>query len=270
MPNLLLGVLFAAVQPELGSLRPQPVPFVRILEPDGTISDLRVKTAGKAFALHLDPAATDSLVAIAFHPFRSWEQWRTDERGIAALQRDLGKGPAIFFVNRDGEAVFEASVRIDAATLASILESCALAPVSNANDYYSGPARLRARMDGIDAPLEFASVRCSNCHGVDGAGIPRGAIPAPNIRQPNAVERRSSSGARWSYDASGFCTALRKGVDGSGRILEPGMPRYDLTDSQCRMLWDYVTRLPGADPVSSGTSTMRQVSAPTRTTAHAK
>lgn len=260
MTNLLLGVLFAAVQPELGSLRPQPIPSARILEADGSISGLRGKTAGKAFVLRLDAGAEAPTVSIAFQPDLNWQRWRTDERGIAALQQDFGEPSTVYFVNRDGEAVFKAGTRLDAATMKSILDYCAMTPVSKARDYYSGPARMRARLDGIDALLEPSSVRCSNCHGVDAGGIPRGVIKGTNIRSSSLGNRRSASGASWSYDASSFCTAVRKGIDGSGRILEPGMPRYDITDAQCQLLWNYVTALPGGSGLlvsgaSFGTST---------------
>lgn len=245
MTDLLLGVLFAAVQPELGSLRPQPIPDARILEADGSVSSFRGKTAGKAFVLRIDPDTAAPAVSVALHPDLNWQRWRADERGIAALIRDLGEPNSVYFINRDGEAVFKAGARLDSATMKSILDYCAMAPVSKARDYYSGPARMRAHLDGIDALLEPSSVRCSNCHGVDAGGIPLGVIKGTNIHSASLGNRRSASGASWSYDGASFCTAVRKGIDGSGRILEPGMPRYDITDSQCRSLWNYVTALPG-------------------------
>lgn len=245
MTEMLLGVLFAAVQPELGSLRPFPIPEARILEADGSISSLRGRTAGKAFLLRIDASAEPPAVSVAFHPDLNWHRWRTDQRGIAALAQDLGEPATIYFVNRDGEAVFKAGARLDAAAMKSILDYCALTPASKPRDYYSGPARMRARLQGFDALLEPSSVRCSNCHGVDGGGIPRGVIKGTNIRSASLGNRRSASGAPWSYDAGSFCTAVRRGIDGSGRILEPGMPRYDITDEQCRSLWNYVTADPG-------------------------
>lgn len=264
MISLLLGVLFATAPAELEPLRPQPLPPVRILESDGSISDLRVKTAGQGFAFRLAPPGADPAVSVIFHPDRVWRQWRTDARGHAALQLDFGEPATVYFVNRDGEVVFQAGLQLDAPTFEAILRACATSKVSASRDYYSGPGRMRARLEGIDAPLEFASVRCSNCHGADGSGIPRGASKGTDIRPAALGGRRSASGALWSYDEAGFCAAVRTGIDGSGRSLDPAMPRYEITRSQCKMLWEYVSQL------SSGTSTMRHASAPASTTAHAK
>ncbi len=96
MTPILLGVLFAAVQPELGSLRPQPLPPVRIIDPGGSISDLRDRVAGKAAELRF----TATVISIRFHPDKVWREWQTDAKGIAAVERDLGGASASYFVNR--------------------------------------------------------------------------------------------------------------------------------------------------------------------------
>ena len=55
----------------------------------------------------------------------------------------------------------------------------------------------------------------------------------------DAVRRRSGPPSR--YDAGSLCTMLRTGVDPAHVIILRTMPRYDITDADCRALWLHLT-----------------------------
>lgn len=84
-----------------------------------------------------------------------------------------------------------------------------------------------------------ARFACHTCHGRDGRGGVEGNVPAiagDALRVPTDL--------RPAYDFDAFRHAVGAGIDASGRKLSRIMPRYDLTDAELALLWDYVAELP--------------------------
>ena len=101
-----------------------------------------------------------------------------------------------------------------------------------AHDLFTGQNKTAA--DG-----RIARFACHNCHGRDGRGGVEGDVPeiaGTALREPTDL--------RPAYDFSSFRNALKAGVDPSGRDLSRIMPRYDVTDAELVLLWDYLQDLP--------------------------
>ncbi|WP_157271215.1 hypothetical protein [Azohydromonas aeria] len=102
---------------------------------------------------------------------------------------------------------------------------------------FHGPAPLRAWIAGQDFSLPAHAARCANCHG---AAAPQRVAPllsAAGMTQP--VARRGGPPSR--YEADSFCRLLRTGVDPAFVTVTRAMPRYELSDVECRALWLYLT-----------------------------
>lgn len=101
---------------------------------------------------------------------------------------------------------------------------------------FEGQAEVRAHIQGHDATLPAAASRCANCHAGE---TPLGeALNATRLMQPQA--RRG--GPPSHYDEASFCRVLRDGIDPAWVQLPREMPRYALSDDDCRALWRHVTR----------------------------
>jgi len=110
-------------------------------------------------------------------------------------------------------------------------------------------------------PLNGAAAACVNCHRRSGLG---GSEGQSNIRPiagrllfsspQSAFARRwgvpAGSGAvRPAYNFTSLARALREGVDPAGRVLDPLMPRYTLSDDEVAGLHAYLEGLlPTAAP----------------------
>lgn len=115
---------------------------------------------------------------------------------------------------------------------------------------FHGDLALPARIVGQDFALPAAASRCVNCHGTslgNTASSPAATQqvgPALTISAlTDAVRRRGGPPSR--YDAASLCTLLRSGVDPAHVIIQRTMPRYEITDADCRALWLHLT-----DPAS--------------------
>ena len=123
------------------------------------------------------------------------------------------------------------------------LGACGLGPQAQLGDmgqrWYEGHAPLQARMIGHTQDLPANAAACVNCHGAGGdngrfaAALNRGWLTRPQARR---------GGPPSVYDAQRFCRALREGVDPAWVVVNQAMPRYALTDLQCRALWTHLTR----------------------------
>lgn len=101
-----------------------------------------------------------------------------------------------------------------------------------AHDLFTG-------QDETAADGRIARFACHRCHGRDGRGGVEGDVPdiaGTTLRDPTDL--------RPAYDPAAFRDALTAGVDASGRPLSRIMPRYDLTDAELSLLWDYLLDLP--------------------------
>jgi hypothetical protein len=111
---------------------------------------------------------------------------------------------------------------------------------------FVGEAPLAARIVGQDFALPTQASRCINCHGPTAA--PPGAsgavaLPAAPVLSAatlgDAVRRRGGPPSR--YDAAALCVLLRSGVDPAHVMIQRTMPRYDISDADCRALWRHLT-----------------------------
>ena len=107
---------------------------------------------------------------------------------------------------------------------------------------FLGQAALSARIVGQDFILPAQASRCVNCHGAatrtaaassiaDAPGAP--ALTAAGLTTP--ARRRGGPPSR--YDAAALCTLLRSGADPAHVLIFRTMPRYDVSDADCRALW---------------------------------
>jgi hypothetical protein len=114
---------------------------------------------------------------------------------------------------------------------------------------YAGAAPLQGTITGHAAPLPPAATRCINCHAQGTAG-PRGAASAASSFGPLLTRERLTQriarrgGPPSAYDEAALCRLLRTGVDPAYVLIPRDMPRYEITDADCRGLWLYLTRLP--------------------------
>jgi hypothetical protein len=138
----------------------------------------------------------------------------------------------------------------------SLLVALALAQGAFASDgasaargrkLFEGEVALAARIVGQDFALPAEASRCVNCHGTTASSAP--ADPqriGPSLTRAaltDAVRRRGGPPSR--YDAASLCKLLRSGVDPAHVIILRTMPRYEISDADCRSLWQHLT-----DPVA--------------------
>ncbi len=122
------------------------------------------------------------------------------------------------------------------------------ASASRGRQLFHGDAALAARIHGQDFALPAQASRCINCHGLKpatAAPSPRGAAPpdAPALTAALLTQMRSRRGGPPSrYDAGALCALLRSGVDPAYVLIVRTMPRYDISDADCRSLWLHLTR----------------------------
>ena len=124
-----------------------------------------------------------------------------------------------------------------------VLATTALADsATRGRQLFEGEFALPARIAGQDFALPAQASRCVNCHGAargDAASSAAGAQRIGPALTPgaltDAVRRRGGPPSR--YDAASLCTLLRSGVDPAYVIILRTMPRYEITDADCRSLW---------------------------------
>jgi mono/diheme cytochrome c family protein len=106
---------------------------------------------------------------------------------------------------------------------------------------YAGERPLAAHVAGQDFVLPEEAARCAGCHAGDAAEAPARPF-APTLTRPTLTEARARRGGPPStYDADRLCRALRDGIDPTLVVIPQAMPRYALTDRQCRALWAYLS-----------------------------
>ena len=114
---------------------------------------------------------------------------------------------------------------------------------------FGGEAALPARIIGQDFALPAQASRCVNCHGPARGNAPSSPPSAPGIapaltRATLADPLRRRGGPPSRYDAASLCTLLRSGVDPAHVMISRTMPRYEITDADCRSLWQHLTNPP--------------------------
>lgn len=123
------------------------------------------------------------------------------------------------------------------------LTACGLGPQEQARDlgarWFVGSMPLQARMVGHAQDLPAAAAACINCHGA-GASNERFAVALDRAWLTQAQTRRGGPSSR--YNATSFCRVLREGIDPAWVVVNQTMPRYQVTDLQCRALWMHLTQ----------------------------
>ena len=106
----------------------------------------------------------------------------------------------------------------------------------------AGPP-VRLVLSSSDLELPATSFPCSNCHGSNGEGTVEGGVAPPAIRWRDLLAPARSpltNRARIAYDRTSLGRAITDGVDPSGAPLHPGMPRYQLSNTQLDELIAYL------------------------------
>ena len=95
---------------------------------------------------------------------------------------------------------------------------------------------------GMPAPL----FRCVGCHGHRGEGSQEGGLRVPPLTLSalrRAREGTSAGRSRAGYTDEALTRAITRGIDASGHVLQPSMPRYQLTPDQVANLIAYLNRI---------------------------
>lgn len=115
---------------------------------------------------------------------------------------------------------------------------------------FVGIEPMRGTISGHQSVLPPLASRCVNCH-APGSGTgkarPASAPPTNTSFAPlltpayltGPVARRGGPPSR--YDEAAFCRALRTGIDPAYVIVSHSMPRYELSEAECRALWRHLT-----------------------------
>ncbi len=106
-----------------------------------------------------------------------------------------------------------------------------------------------------DIPIDGSQMACVNCHrrsglGTSESGIIMLPVTSEFIFRPKEVGRRKKygfrsegTGTRPAYNDQSLKTAIRDGVDPTGRALNPLMPRYKLSNEELDALVKYLKSL---------------------------
>jgi hypothetical protein len=129
---------------------------------------------------------------------------------------------------------------------AAVLLSSAAVAADDANatrgrQLFLGDAPLSARILGQDFALPVQASRCANCHAtvaVTAASAATAQQAAPALSAATLTEAlRRRGGPPSRYDAATLCALLRTGVDPAYVMIARTMPRYEISDADCRSLW---------------------------------
>jgi hypothetical protein len=145
---------------------------------------------------------------------------------------------------RDGLLVRRWLPIFEAAFVASSVcgSAAAASPAAMGQRVFDGPVALHGRLYTQADDLPTKIVRCANCHSFGTSP------PVPNSNAPRLSSqwleqlRQRRGGPKSSYDATRFCSLLRTGVDPVHIVINVEMPRYQMTDEECRALWAFLTR----------------------------
>jgi hypothetical protein len=114
---------------------------------------------------------------------------------------------------------------------------------------FSGQTPMSGQIVGHRSALPLLASRCVNCHAAGAstsASDPQDVtssfgpvLSAKLLAEP--VARRGGPPSR--YDDAALCRLLRTGVDPAYIIIPRAMPRYELSDAECRALWLYLNEV---------------------------
>ena len=118
---------------------------------------------------------------------------------------------------------------------------------------FYGQTPLEGRLAGHQQPLPAVASRCANCHeGSSAATTPTGRSAASDRSawEVNArldalslqTMRTRRGGPPSSFNAASLCQVARTGIDPSSILVDTIMPRFTLSDDDCRDLWAFLSR----------------------------
>jgi hypothetical protein len=109
------------------------------------------------------------------------------------------------------------------------------------------------RAEQLGKVMQGAAVACVNCHRRSGLGSYEGSVLVPPIIGPYLFRERAANAQDltlphvrgftpngYAYTDETLATAIRKGVAGDGRFMNPLMPRYTLDDATLEELIAYL------------------------------
>ena len=105
---------------------------------------------------------------------------------------------------------------------------------------YHGELALTGRIVGHDLDLPAQASRCINCHG---AAVAASAPPLAPLLNAASLTRLTPrrGGPPSRYDTASMCALLRSGVDPAHVMIPRTMPRYTITDADCKALWAFLS-----------------------------
>jgi hypothetical protein len=122
----------------------------------------------------------------------------------------------------------------------ALLPDLSAASVQRGDALYQGKEPLHGRIRGHEDLLPPSAVTCANCHSAKSTSR-LSSKPAPQLNRAWFSEMRQRHGGPPStYNQASFCKLLRTGIDPVFVLVDREMPIYDLDDSQCADLWDYL------------------------------
>ncbi len=99
-----------------------------------------------------------------------------------------------------------------------------------------------------DVPILSTQLNCQKCHGRSGMGGIEGKYVIPPIAG-QFLYIPSPQTKRPAYSRESLTIALRTGLDSAGRVLDPIMPRYNLSDEEIDALANFMEgQLVGQSP----------------------
>ncbi|WP_281557556.1 ABC transporter substrate-binding protein [Thalassomonas sp. RHCl1] len=106
---------------------------------------------------------------------------------------------------------------------------------------------IQARLNDKAGSLPGSLMPCVNCHQDDGKGTTEGGISPPDIRwssltRPYGINRKDGSTSP-AYDKRTIKKAISLGLGSGGQVLNPVMPRYQLSHQDMDDLLAFLTDL---------------------------
>ena len=106
----------------------------------------------------------------------------------------------------------------------------------------SGATALTALVQG-DVRISGAGAACTNCHRRSGLGGAEGSVRPLPVTAPLLFKPRTGARPRPGYTESSLKRAVTEGIDAGGRVLDPLMPRYQLTPHDQQAIANYLQSL---------------------------
>lgn len=104
---------------------------------------------------------------------------------------------------------------------------------------YRGHLGVTGRIAGQSFDLPREALRCAGCHESAAPELAGAGALSLDLRMLGAPRSRRG-GPPTAYTLESFCLTLRNGIDPAAVILSRIMPRFDVSDAECRALWTYL------------------------------